>query len=485
MSHLQNTKNIALNTDLYQLTMGQAYLEAGREDDEAVFNLFFREAPFENDWVVAAGLGTAIEYIKKEFFFSRSDLEYLSELTGNDGEPLFKDEYLEYLRDMEFECDIKAVKEGTIVFPHEPMVRVEGPIIQAQLLETALLNCINYQTLVATKAARISRVANGPVLEFGLRRAQGMDGGLSAARGAYIGGAAGTSNVLAGKRLGIPVKGTHAHSWVQSFDVEQDAFDAFARSQPNNAVLLVDTYDTIEGVKKAVKTAQRLREEGYEIAGVRLDSGDLAELSKKAREILDDAGFEDAKIIASDGLDEHKIKDIQDRGGKVDAYGVGTNLVTCKGDPALGGVYKLGGIRKPDGTFKHKIKLSDTPIKTSIPGRLSTVRWRDRESKKLIAGMIYDEEDGGPDRYSTLVSREDHTALRTFNRDNYDLIYPMVQVFEDGEHVRPRQRDLSDKQDYTKQQLKRVDEEEFQVGLEPELSKKRKEIIDENSKAQR
>ena len=293
MVKVSEARSSALLTDLYQLTMAGAYWKLGRAEDEAVFHLSFRRHPFGGEYTIAAGLSAAIDYLEG-LQFEPDDLEYLSTLTGNDEKPLFDREFLSALADFRFCCDVDAIPEGTVVFPHEPLLRVRGPLLQGQLVETALLNSINFQTLIATKAARVCEAAAGDtVIEFGLRRAQGVDGGLSASRAAFIGGCAGTSNVLAGKLYGIPVLGTHAHSWVMCFDDELEAFEAYAAAMPNNCVFLVDTYDTLRGVERAIDVGRRLRRQGQSLVGVRLDSGDLASLSRQAREKLDAAGFEE------------------------------------------------------------------------------------------------------------------------------------------------------------------------------------------------
>ena len=302
---------LALLTDLYQLTMAYGYWKLGRAEQEAVFHLFFRKPPFAGGYAVAAGLETAIEFLRA-FRFDESDIAYLASLTGNDGRPLFDAEFLGHLGELRLAVDVDAMPEGTVAFGQEPLVRVRGPILQCQLLETPLLNIINFQTLIATKAARICEAAgDDSVLEFGLRRAQGIDGALSASRAAYIGGCSATSNVLAGKLFGIPVKGTHAHSWVMSFDTEAESFEQYAAVMPNNCVFLVDTYDTLDGVRQAAEVGKKLRRQGHELVGIRLDSGDLAYLSIEARKILDEAGFPDAGIVASNDLDEHLIENLR------------------------------------------------------------------------------------------------------------------------------------------------------------------------------
>ncbi len=281
----------ALLTDLYQLTMAYGYWKTGRDQQEAVFHLFYRHNPFRGGFAIAAGLADAVDYLRN-LRFTPEDLGYLGSLTGRDGRALFEARFLEFLGNLRLTCDIDAVPEGTVVFPHEPLLRVRGPILEGQILETALLNQINFQTLIATKAARVCLAARGePVLEFGLRRAQGIDGALTASRAAYLGGCDATSNVLAGKIYGIPVRGTHAHSWVMSFDTEREAFQAYAEAMPHNCVFLVDTYDTLKGVREAIGVGRWLRQHGHELAGIRLDSGDLAWLSVEARKLLDRAGF--------------------------------------------------------------------------------------------------------------------------------------------------------------------------------------------------
>jgi nicotinate phosphoribosyltransferase len=335
-----------------------------------------------------------LDYVER-LHFTDVDLSYLAGQTGSDGQPLFEQAFLDYLGNLRLSVDVDAAPEGTVVFPHQPLVRVKGSILQAQLLETPLLNIMNFQTLIATKAARICQAAGGdPVVEFGLRRAQGVDGGLTASRAAYIGGCSATSNVLAGELFGIPVKGTHAHSWVMSFGDEGEAFAAYAQVMPNNCVFLVDTYDTIEGVRHAIQIGRRLRAKGQELLGIRLDSGDLAYLSAKARQMLDEAGFTKAAILATNDLDEHLIEELKRQGAKVNVWGVGTRLATAFDQPALGGVYKLSAVREPPGPWQHKIKLSEQLIKTSTPGILQVRRFR--QAGRFIGDMLYDEILGPP-----------------------------------------------------------------------------------------
>ena len=382
-------QSLALVTDLYQLTMAYGYWKEGIAEREAVFHQFFRQAPFSGSFAVAAGLATAVEWLR-ELRFDAEDCDYLATLTGADGRPLFDADFLSYLSKVEFRCDVDAIAEGTTVFPQEPLVRVRGPLLQAQLIETALLNIINFQTLIATKAARVCVAAgDDPVLEFGLRRAQGFDGGLSASRAAYIGGCAATSNVLAGKLYGIPVRGTHAHSWVLSFDNELESFEAYARAIPNNCVFLVDTYDSIAGVKRAIAVGKKLREDGHQLVGIRLDSGDLSALSQDAARLLEEAGLGDVFISASNDLDEHRIADLKAAGARINVWGVGTRLVSGWPDAALGGVYKLSALRDGAGQWQLKAKRSEQSSKASTPGMLQVRRYSDRES--IAFDLLYDE----------------------------------------------------------------------------------------------
>ena len=426
---MTKTSSLALLTDLYQLTMAYGYWKLGRNEQNAVFHLFFRKSPFAGGYAIAAGLGPAVDFLKA-FRFDDSDVDYLETLRGNDGQPLFEEGFLAYLRELRLTCDVDAVREGTIAFAQEPLMRVQGPILQCQILETALLNIINFQTLIATKAARICGATEGePVLEFGLRRAQGIDGGLSACRAAYIGGCAATSNVLAGKQYGVPVRGTHAHSWVMSFDDETEAFDRYAEAMPNNCVFLVDTYDTLEGVRKAVEVGKRLRERGFEMVGIRLDSGDLASLSIEARRLLDDGGFSEATIVASNDLDENIIESLKGQGAKIAAWGVGTKLATAYDQPALGGVYKLGAIKNDDGEWRPKMKLSEQAVKTSLPGVLQVRRFEDEN--RLIGDMIYDETHGIDER-GVIVDVQDanHRKRMPARATGSDLLVPVMRAGE-------------------------------------------------------
>jgi len=374
----------ALLTDLYQLTMLAGYFEKGMQDDPAVFDLFFRTPPFKGGYAVFAGLEPALRYLS-ELQFTAADLAYLKSLN------IFTSRFLEYLKSFRFRGRVIAVPEGTVVFPHEPLITVEGSLAQAQFVETALLNIVNFQSLVATKAARIATVAAGAeVVEFGLRRAQGPDGGLSEVRGAFIGGARSTSNVWAGQILGIPIRGTHAHSWIMAFPDELSAFRAYADVFPDSSVLLVDTYDTLRsGMPNAITVARELREKGHRLRGVRLDSGDLAYLSRESRRMLDEAGFPDVRILASNELDEFVIRSIREQGGRVDIYGVGTRLATCQGEGggALGGVYKL--VRFND---KPKLKVTSDISKSTIPDRKWLFRIVGSDDRFLLDVMCREDE---------------------------------------------------------------------------------------------
>lgn len=380
--------SLALLTDLYQLTMAYGYWKKGLADRESVFHLFFRKKPFNGGFAIAAGLEIALDFIKN-FHYSSNDLAYLESLRGPDGDSLFELGFLEYLGKLSLQCDIDAMPEGTVAFPYEPMLRVQGPLLQAQLLESPLLNIINFQTLIATKASRICFAAQpDPVIEFGMRRAQGIDGSLAASRASFIGGCEATSNVLAGKIYGIPVKGTHAHSWIMAFDDEEESFEAFADVLPQQCVFLVDTYESIPGVKKAIRVALKMRKRGIEMMGVRLDSGDLAHLSMEIRKLLDEAGFPKAKIMASNELDETIIKDLKHQGAKVDLWGVGTNLVIGKDQPALDGVYKLSAIRDQGRNWQYKLKISEQLVKVTNPGIHQVRRYSNAEG--AVADLVYD-----------------------------------------------------------------------------------------------
>lgn len=379
------TSQVGLYTDLYELTMAQAYFVSGKHEERAVFDYFFRTCPFQGGYTVFAGLEDLLNILKK-FKYSKEDIAYLEKIG-------FRKDFLDWLSDFEVKADIYSVREGEIVFPNEPIVRVEGTLIETQLIETILLNYINFQSLIATKAARISYAAEGRVFaDFGLRRAQGL-GGIHASRAAVIGGASTSSNVYAGYHYDIPVTGTIAHSWIQSFDKEIDAFRAYAEINPDTTVLLVDTYDTLKsGMPNAIKIAKEMEEKGHKLLGVRLDSGDFAYLSKKVRKMLLDAGLDYVKILASNQLNEHVIKSLISQGAEIDAFGVGTDLVTAKGTPALDGVYKLSQL-----SDIPRMKISENVEKNTLPGRKKIYRFFDEEGKFYADGILLDYEENCAD----------------------------------------------------------------------------------------
>ncbi len=475
--------SLALLTDLYQLTMASAYWSSGMAERQAVFHLFFRENPFRGGFAIACGVDAVIDFIER-FQFDDEDLAYLETLRGVDERPLFKSAFLDHLRGLKFACDVDALPEGTAVFPQEPLVRVRGPILQCQLMETPLLTLVNYSTLVATKAARLYLAADGDsILEFGLRRAQGIDGGVTAARAAYVGGCVATSNVLAGKLFGIPVRGTHAHSWVMAFDDEPTAFQTYAQAMPNNCVFLVDTYDTLDGVRHAVETGRWLQQNGHRMVGIRLDSGDMTALSIQARKILDDAGFPAASIVASSDLDEYAIAAMKERGARVDVWGVGTRLATAYDQPALGGVYKLTAIQTREGRWQDRVKRSEDAIKSTNPG-IQQVRRFFGGDGQFIGDMIYDENHGVAGEAS-MIDLADSRARRTFPADaeHEDLLTP---IFQSGDCVYPRVA-IEDSRARTLAQLERLPAgvkrfeapETYPVGLEAGLHETKTRLLAE------
>lgn len=473
-------QSLSLLTDLYQLTMSYGYWKNGLHNKEAVFHLTFRRSPFKGGFTVAAGLEYVIDFLKS-FYFDASDLEYLSTLKSENGQILFPSDFLEYLSTLRFTGNIDAVPEGTVVFPHEPLIRVTAPIIQCQILESPLLNLINFSTLIATKSARVCLAAqNDSVMEFGLRRAQGIDGALTASRSAYIGGCDSTSNVLAGKLFGIPVKGTHSHSWVMAFDDELESFKAYAKVMPDNCILLVDTYDTIKGVERAIEVAKLLKKQGKKLIGIRLDSGDLADLSIKSRLILDKAGFPDVKIVASNELDEIIISELKRQGSFITVWGVGTNLVTAKDQPALDGVYKLSAIRDPGEEWKYRLKLSEQVVKVSNPGILQVKRFFTNSHN--VADMIYNEGSPLPKdlRMIDLIDPTKEQYLEK-NLKTKDLLQP---IFKEGKLVY-RQPSLSEIRQNTKDELERfrpgvkrfLNPHVYDVGMEKSLYELKVELI--------
>lgn len=479
---------LALLTDLYQLTMAYGYWKVGIAEREAVFALVFRKNPFGGGFSVACGLALAVELLE-DFRFTADDASYLAGLTGDDGRPLFEPAFLDHLLGLRFSCDVDAIPEGTAVFPHEPLVRVRGPILQAQLLETPLLNLLGFPTLVATKAARLGLAAEGdPVVEFGLRRAQGPDGGVTASRAAYVGGCVGTSNVLAGRLYGIPIKGTHAHSWVMAFESELESFEAYAGAMPNNSVFLVDTYNTVQGVRHAVEVGRGLRARGAELAGIRLDSGDLAYLSVEARKILDEGGFPEARILASNDLDEQVIASLKQQGAAVDTWGVGTRLATGHPDGALGAVYKLSAVRDPGEPWRYPIKVSEQTVKITTPGLLQVRRYSlpagsvAGRAGELAADLIYDEELGIAEP-PTLVDPADPMRRKTVDPGApwEDLLVP---VFRGGRRVYDLPP-LAESRRRTGEQLARlhpgikrfVNPHQYPAGLERRLHERKTALV--------
>ena len=468
--------SLVLLTDFYQLTMAYGYWKAGIHEREAVFYHSFRQAPFNGRYVICAGLGTLIDYLLN-FKFTKDDIDYLARLVDTQGKALFQADFLQHLQQLTFSCDIDAVPEGTVVFPQEPLIRVKGPLLQCQLLESILLNIVNFQSLIATSASRLLQATRGePVLEFGLRRAQGFDGALMASRAAYIGGCSATSNVLAGKLFGIPVRGTHAHSWVLSFANELEAFRAYAHTFPDRCIFLVDTYNTLEGVKNAIKIAEELKPNGFKLAGIRLDSGDLAYLSRQARQLLDAAGYHDAVIVGSNDLNPMVITSLKEQGASINVWGVGTHLITAYEQPALEGVYKLSAIKSAAGVWESKLKLSEQTIKISTPGILSVRRYYAEKVNGLaIADVIYDESLGISEQSITIMDPMDPTKRRTISptAPYRDLLMP---IFRQGDFIYKRQS-LKSSQEKTLQELQQFHESirrllnphTYPVGLEEKL----------------
>ena len=425
------SNNLTMMTDLYELTMMQGYFFEGNED-KVVFDVFYRKNPSGSAYAITCGLDQVIDYIKN-LSFSYEDIDYLR------GLGIFKEDFLSYLAGFHFSGDIYAIPEGSVVFPKEPLVKVIAPIMEAQLVETAILNIINHQSLIATKASRVDYAAGGGVMEFGLRRAQGPDAGTLGARAAVIGGCTGTSNVLAGELYGIPVQGTHAHSWIMSFPDELTAFRTYAKMYPDACILLVDTYDTLKsGVPHAIQVFKEMRDAGItsKLMGIRLDSGDIAYLSKKARKMLDEAGMKDCKIVVSNSLDEYVIESlIHQQGAKIDSFGVGENLICSKNSPVFGGVYKMVALEK-DGHMIPKIKISDNVEKVTNPGMKNLNRIMDKETGMAIADLLTLEDE-------VIDTTQDLTIYHPMSRWKYKVIPAntytvrdmLVPIFKDGKLV--------------------------------------------------
>lgn len=454
-------RNLTLLTDFYELTMMQGYFKKKDANETVIFDAFYRENPHGNGYAICAGLEQVVEYINN-LHFDQEDVDYLR-TTG-----LFDEDFLDYLKNFRFSGDIYAIPEGTVVFPREPLVKVIAPIMEAQLIETALLNIINHQSLIATKTARVVYAAKGDgVMEFGLRRAQGPDAGIYGARAAMIAGCIGTSNVLAGQMFDVPIKGTHAHSWIMSFQDELTAFRTYAQLYPSACILLVDTYDTLKsGIPNAIKVFTEMKEAGIPLTfyGIRLDSGDLAYLSKKAKKMLDEAGFTDAVISASNDLDETLINSLKIQGATINSWGVGTNLITSKDCPSFGGVYKLAAVQdKASGKFIPKIKLSENAEKITNPGNKAIKRIYSRETGKIIADLICLEDEKYSESNSLLLFDPMETWKKTHLAPNsYTLRDLLIPVFQKGQCVyhSPKVMDI---QKYCKEELNTLWEESLRL----------------------
>ena len=425
--------DLTLLTDLYELTMMQGYFK-NPTDQVVVFDAFYRKNPCDGGYAIAAGLDQIIEYVR-HLHFAPDDIDYLRSLN------IFDADFLEYLRGFHFTGDIYAVPEGTVVFPREPLLKVIAPVMEAQLVETTILNLLNHQSLIATKASRVVYAAKGDgIMEFGLRRAQGPDAGLYGARAAMIGGCIGTSNVLTGQMFQVPVKGTHAHSWIMSFPDEYTAFKTYAELYPNACILLVDTYDVLNsGVPNAIRVFQEMKAAGHEMKGygIRIDSGDLAYLSKQAYKMLDEAGFGDAIISASSDLDEYLIESLKSQGAKINSWGVGTNLITCQDNPAFGGVYKLAAIKNAeDEDFVPKIKVSENVEKVTNPGNKTIYRIYDKQTKKIRADLICLANETFDPEEDMIIFDPMATWKKTkIAGGSYTLRELLVPVFQKGECV--------------------------------------------------
>lgn len=485
----EKANNLTLLTDLYELTMMQGYYKNPTEQ-MVVFDAFYRTNPCGGGYAISCGLQDVIEYVKN-LHFTYDDIEYLRSLG------IFEEDFLEYLAGFHFTGEIWGIPEGTVIFPREPMLKVIAPIMQAQLLETAVLNMLNHQSLIATKAARVCYAARGDgVMEFGLRRAQGPDAGIYGARAAVIAGCAGTSNVLAGKVFDIPVLGTHAHSWIMSFPSEYEAFKAYAKQYPHACTLLVDTYDVLKsGVPNAIRVFKEMQEEGIKLTkyGIRIDSGDLAYLSKKAYKMLAEAGFGDAIISASSDLDEYLINSLKQQDAKINSWGVGTNLITAKDNPAFGGVYKLAAIKNPgDADFTPKIKLSENTEKVTNPGNKKIIRIYDKESGKIRADLICLVEETFDENEDMVIFDPIETWKKTLiEGGTYTLRELMVQVFKDGTCVyhddattmEIRQRCLREQATLWDETRRLTNPHQMYVDLSDKLFKIKSDLLEEMGSA--
>ena len=478
--------NLTLLTDLYELTMMQGYFK-NPTDQIVVFDAFYRKNPCDGGFAIAAGLEQIIEYIR-DLHFTPDDICYLRSLN------MFEPEFLEYLRGFHFTGDIYAIPEGTVVFPREPLIKVIAPVMEAQLVETAILNILNHQSLIATKAARVVYAAKGDgIMEFGLRRAQGPDAGIYGARAAVIAGCVGTSNVLTGQMFGVPVKGTHAHSWIMSFPDEYTAFKTYADMYPNACILLVDTYDVLgSGVPNAIRVFKEMKAAGLPMKGygIRIDSGDLAYLSKKAYEMLDEAGFGDAIISASSDLDEYLIDSLKAQGAKINSWGVGTNMITSKDCPAFGGVYKLAGVKTPEEKeFTPKIKLSENTEKVTNPGNKIIYRIYDKKTGKIRADLICLEGETYDENNDLIIFDPIETWKKTkLKGGTYTLRELLVKVIDKGEpcyespSVMEIQAICKKEQETLWDETRRlVNPHEVYVDLSDKLYKIKSELLEEMS----
>ena len=475
--------NITMLTDFYEITMANGYLKSGLGDVTAYFDLFFRDVPDDGGFAIMAGLEQVIEYLS-ELKFTKTDIDYLR------GKKIFSEEFLKYLENFKFSCDVWAMPEGTPIFPNEPIMKVKGPAIQAQFVETALLLNINHQSLIATKASRIVRAAKGrAVMEFGSRRAQGADAAINGARAAYIAGCCGTACTLTDVVFGVPAVGTMAHSWVQMFDSELEAFKAYAREYPQSCTLLVDTYNVLKsGVPNAIKTFREVVVPmGYRPAGIRIDSGDISYLAGKARKMLDEAGFPDCKICASNSLDERLIRELLSSGAPVDSFGIGERLITAASDPMFGGVYKLCAIDR-NGVHIPKIKLSENVAKLTTPGDKQVWRLYDNESGKAIADVITLNEEIIDDSKPYEIFDPEFT-WKSKVCENFTAKKLLVKIFDNGKLVYdcPSMQEI---RDFCASQLGTLWSEvtrfenphKYYVDLSPDLWDLKDKLIKENKK---
>lgn len=473
--------NLTLLTDFYQLTMMNGYLSEGKQDEIMIFDMFFRKNPNNGGYTIICGINEVIDYIEN-LQFSDDDISYLKNLET------FSDEFLEYLKNFKFTGEIYAVEEGTILFPNEPIIRVKARAMEAQFIETTILSIINFQSLIATKASRICYAAgNDGVMEFGLRRAQGPEAGLYGAKAAFVGGCIGTSNVLAGKAFDIPALGTMAHSWIQSFPTELDAFRAYAKVYPNKTNLLLDTYDTIgSGLENALIVFKELRSKGYEPLGVRIDSGDLEFLSKEIRKRLDEEGFENVKITASNDLDENTISSLKQQNAKIDSWGIGTKMITSFDWAALGGVYKLSGVIDKNSTVLPKIKISEDASKINNPGYKNIYRIYSKEDNKARADLIVlDDEQIDESKPLTIFDPLHTWKKKTFS--NYYLKKLLKPLYIDGK-LQIQKKSVSAIKEYTEKekenlwtQYKRlVNPEIYKVDLSEKLWDLKQKLLNEH-----